>query len=85
MKKPLTELERRKMLQAYKRRENLNYHAENEFFLIKRFGTKPQLKKAEKIIQAHKKEGSLTYAQSTWLYKHGNVPHYKKLITKVKK
>ena len=72
--------EKLKIKRIFDRNENKNYHSDNAVMLIKRFGTEKELKKALEFKELHKKQGSLTWEQSDWFYKHGTKKYYKKLL-----
>lgn len=79
VRKKLTAIERRRMLSAYRRREDQNYHTENAVVLIKRFGTKRQYTEAKKRQRIVGKQGYETVKQGNWFNRVGH-KHFSKLI-----
>ena len=50
-------------LAEFEKNEDINYHAENALELVKKYGTKSEIKKIEAINKRHKKEGRLAHDQ----------------------
>ncbi len=66
-----------KLLARYKANEEINNHSENTVLLAKNFGTKEELKKAEKINNRGMR--GLTESESKFQYKIDS-KYYKKLL-----
>ena len=74
----VTAKQKKAMLKRYEKNEEINNHTENAVMLIRAFGTKAELKKAQYIKKKRDSYEGLSYEDSQWLYEHGHV-HYHKL------
>ena len=66
-------------LDDYEKNEDINYHAENALELVKKYGTKAEIKKIEAINKRHMERGHLEH--DDFLERHEVAQkYYKKLV-----
>jgi hypothetical protein len=71
-------------LADYEKNEDINYHAENALELVKKYGTKAEIKKIEAINKRHHARGFLEHGDSQKRYLISD-KYYKNLVAESKK
>jgi len=70
-------------LADYEKNEDINYHAENALELVKKYGTKAEIKKIEAINKRHMERGHLEHGDSQKRYLISD-KYYKNLVAESK-
>jgi len=70
-------------LADYEKNEDINYHAENALELVKKYGTKAEIKKIEAINERHHARGYLEHGDSQKRYLISD-KYYKNLVAESK-
>jgi len=71
-------------LAEYEKNEDINYHAENALELVKKYGTKAEIKQIEAINKRHHARGYLEHGDSQKRYLISD-KYYKNLVAESKK
>ena len=67
-------------LKDYDKNEAKNYHAENALELVKKYGTKAEIKKIEAINKRHMERGHLVYDDMVARDEVSHQKYYKNLV-----